>query len=51
MSSKLTVAPYGAWKSPISIDHVAGESLTFKEIHVNVSKSTLAVCNRLILLA
>jgi hypothetical protein len=38
MSSEPTVAPYGTWKSSISIDQVTESSLSFDELYVNVSK-------------
>ena len=38
MSSQPQVAPYGTWSSPISVDLVSGSSVSFFELHVNVSQ-------------
>lgn len=37
MSSAKKIAPYGTWTSPITTEIVSGSSLSFNEVHVNVS--------------
>lgn len=38
MAPEKKLAPYGTWDSPITPEIVSGSSLTFKEVHVNVSQ-------------